>query len=253
MENKIIKCENDFALSLSRNYSVNELRVLSTVLYKISSILSKEKTLEFAEDNDLLCIRNENNDLTVAINFEIFKKILYKSNADFATVRNICFKLCKIDFNYYSQTELGKVWNVIPIFKKISFLEYERIFYFELNEHFEIFINDLVGDFILYDLEEFKELSTEHSQQLYLIGRRYVNLNNGNLRIKLETLREWFNIENKYERIHDISKFIDRNIKHIEENTALKIKWNKEKVGRSIKYVNFNFKYEKELYKENII
>jgi len=128
-----------------------------------------------------------------------------------------------IKFEYYSFKDEKKLCNYIPIFKRITKNEEDRIFYFELNEYFNEFLVGLEENFTIYELNEFKEISRNASQQLYLIGRRYVNINNGIVRMKIETFRKLMSIEDKYERMHDLTNFINRNIDVVEKETNLKI------------------------------
>jgi len=245
MNNKIIKCENDFVLSLTKNYSANELKTLSSILFKMTSMLAIE---EKNDSEDVTGVIEEDGTLKVSIKFNFFNEILYKSKLSFKEVENICTNLLNIKFEYYSKINNSNLYNCIPIFKRISKDEDARTFYFELNNYFNEFLIGMKSNFTLYELNEFKELSKSHAQQIYLIGRRYINVNDGRLRVKLDTFRSMLGINGKYEKISDLEKLINRSIKSVNLNTDLKVQWFKEKEGRNIKYLNFVFKYNKELY-----
>lgn len=238
MNNRIIKCRNDFCLSICKNYSINEARIVAGILYKISSQLSVYD--EFKHDEDIVFNFQKNNVLEVSTKFikECLKvsKITNKRMVEtLNNIMNMNFIVYKSDGNF----------EISCLFTNIR-KEGDKIF-FHVNEKLEEYLNELNNNFTILELGEFSLLKTKHSQSLYMFAMRYLNFKNGNFEMYLDDVKDYLSITN-YKRMYDIDKMLKRSIEEIEKTTNLTVKYDKRKNGKKVEKIKFILSYEGKLF-----
>jgi len=95
--------------------------------------------------------------------------------------------------------------------------------------------------FTAYELTEFMTLSSTHAQRIYELLKQYGKSKQRERTIELDELRSLLNIEDKYKLYADFRKRVLEYVhKHIEENTALRYKWESiTKKGRKVVAIRF--------------
>ncbi len=130
-------------------------------------------------------------------------------------------------------------------FNYFTDLEYQSgILTVELNRNihhlFLQLIENKVG-FTAYELTEFMTLSSCHAQRIYELLKQYSKSKQRERNIEMMELRILLDVEDKYKLYSDFRKRVLEYVhKHIEENTALRYKWESEsKRGRKVIAIRF--------------
>jgi plasmid replication initiation protein len=91
-----------------------------------------------------------------------------------------------------------------------------------------------------YELAEFVTLTSTHAQRIYELIKQYQHSKNREREIELSELKMMLGIEDKYPQFKEFRrKVLDVALKQIEEKTSLRYKWEGIKRGRKIHSIRF--------------
>jgi len=211
---------NTYTMS-KQTFNVNEKRVMQFIIAKIKPTDTEFKRYEIpiVEIADMAKISTKNM-------YTFAKTLMVEMITKFILLQNEKEQRLKA-FNYF--TELDYKSGVITV---------------ELNRNIhQLFLNIKKNKthFTAYELTEFMTLSSSHAQHIYELLKQYSKSKQREREIPLLKLKEILNVENKYKLYSDFRKrILEFSNKHIEENTALRYKWEGvTKRGRKVVAIRF--------------
>ena len=153
---------------------------------------SKEMDLFFS-----ICSKMRNKDLnTITFDFEDLKELSnYKITAInhfISDLESIYSKLLQLDFRIETEAK---------IIKFVLFTEYEidkikETISIKTNERFKFILNDILGDFTKFELEEFTTLSSSYSKTAYRLLKQFRQ--SGYYIVKIDEFRRLLDIPESY-------------------------------------------------------
>ena len=95
-------------------------------------------------------------------------------------------------------------------------------------------------NFTHYELAEFVTLTSTHAQRIYELVKQYQHSKHREREIELSELKMMLGIEDKYKEFKEFRKYVlNIALKQIEEKTSLRYKWEGIKKGRKIHAIRF--------------
>ncbi len=207
----------------------------------LRSFNSKEMDLFFS-----ICSKMRNENLnTITFSFEDLKELSnYKITATshfISDLESIYSKLVQLDFRIETEEK---------IIKFVLFTEYEidkikETISIKTNDRFKFILNNIVGDFTKFELEEFTMLASSYSKTAYRLLKQFRQ--SGYYIVQIDKFRRLFDIPDSY-RMSDIDRQILNQIKkelsdYFKNLRITKIK-GKGKRKRFIEYIEFKFEPE---------
>lgn len=234
MANEVVKYDNDLNLVAFKNFSKIENDVFFALIWKLRDQGNKEIRLDFAELRSLIDLRNMTN-----------KEI---SEA----ITNIGDKISRSVIRYETETEI----QFFTVFQVLAVPKNTDDFYIraKINEPFLYILNDFkAGNFTIWELIEFGNLSSKYTQTLYRLLKQFRS--EGKLFLKWEKFLDLLDIPKSY-KMSDIDKRVLKPaIKELSEKTLFsndRVIFNNlryEKIrgrgrGRPVENINFYFQAE---------
>lgn len=231
MANLAVKYDNDLNLVAFKNFSKIENDVFFALIWKLRDQGNKEIRLDFAELRSLIDLRNMTN-----------KEI---SEA----ITNIGDKISRSVIRYETETEI----QFFTVFQVLAVPKNTDDFYIraKINEPFLYILNDFkAGNFTIWELIEFGNLSSKYTQTLYRLLKQFRG--KGALFLEWNKFIDLLDIPKSY-KMSDIDKRVLKPaIKELSEKTLFsndRVIFNNlryEKIrgrgrGRPIKNINFYF------------
>lgn len=220
MKNAVITHHNYINESKFENFTELELNLFIVILYK----MRKEKENE------------------VVFNSDEIKGLTSSKNRGYKTFTAIIEGLQ--DRTIYLKTSKG--YDRIKPFPTLSFNIENKEVKVEINKNIVPLIKELNQQFTQYSLREFLSLNSKYGKRIYQMLKQYENI--GGRTIKLSDLREYLDCTNKsYDKMSNLDKKVLSKAKDdINANTSMKIDYKKNKLGRSIKSIEFSIIESKE-------
>lgn len=153
-------------------------------------------------------------------------------------LQNLSSKLLNLTTNI----EHDGVYISFVLFKTFVIDTNKNILTMKVNEDFSYILNDLTKNFTLFELQEFNNLDSVYSKNLYRLLKQFKTT--GIFKIEMSEFRRLLDIPSKY-RMCDINKRILSPAMNEVSNYFTSLKLNKIKEGRSIKYLEFTFNKER--------
>ena len=221
MKTKDLKVFQSNTYTMSKqNFSVNEKRVMQFIIAKIKPTDTEFKRYEIpiTEIADMAKISTANM-------YPFAKTLMMEMLSKFIILQDEQEKMK--GFNYFTE------------------LEYESgTLTVELNRNIHHLFLQLIKNkvnFTAYELTEFMTLSSSHAQRIYELMKQYGKSKQREREIPIVELKEILNIGDKYKLYSNFrKKVLEYAHKHIEENTALRYKWESiTKRGRKVVAIRF--------------
>ncbi|WP_319200109.1 replication initiation protein [uncultured Ilyobacter sp.] len=213
MKNAVVTHHNYINESKFENFTELELNLFIVILYK----MRKEKENE------------------VIFNSDEIKGLTSSKHRGYKTFTTIIEGLQ--DRTIYLKTSKG--YDRIKPFPTLSFDIDNKEVRVEINKNIVPLIKELNQQFTQYSLREFLSLNSKYGKRIYQMLKQYENI--GKRTINLSDLREYLDCTNKsYDKMSNLDKKVLFKAKEdINLNTSLKIDYKKNKLGRSIKSIEF--------------
>lgn len=234
MANEVVKYDNDLNLVAFKNFSKIENDVFFALIWKLRDQGNKEIRLDFAELRSLIDLRNMTN-----------KEIR-------EAITHIGDKISRSVIRYETETEI----QFFTVFQVLAVPKNTDDFYIraKINEPFLYILNDFkAGNFTIWELIEFSNLSSKYSQTLYRLLKQFRSV--GVLYLKWDKFLEIMDIPKSY-AMSDIDKRIlkpavkelsERNLFNSDRVIFNNLKYEKVRGrgrGRPVKNINFYFNLE---------
>jgi plasmid replication initiation protein len=173
-------------------------------------------------------------------NAKDIKTLINSKNRSMKRFESIIHNLFNTTINI--KTDTG--YKLKHFFEELEFNSKEKTISIEVKKEFEWLIYDLKERFTKYSLHEFIELKGAQSKRLFQLLKQYESI--GKRKIEIIALKKWLGAES-YTRIYDFEKrVLIPSIENLNKNTSIKIKYEKVKEGRNIKYIEFSIIKTKE-------
>ena len=154
MANEVVKYDNDLNLVAFKNFSKIENDVFFALIWKLRDQGNKEIRLDFAELRSLIDLRNMTNK-------EISEAITHIGD-----------KISRSVIRYETETEI----QFFTVFQVLAVPKNTDDFYIraKINEPFLYILNDFkAGNFTIWELIEFGNLSSKYTQTLYRLLKQF--------------------------------------------------------------------------------
>ena len=211
---------NTYTMSKQR-FNLNEKRVMQFIIAKIKPTDTEFKRYEIpiVEIADMANIKGKHM-------YAFAKTLMYEMVTKFILLEDKENERIKA-FNYFTELEYQSGTLTVELNRNIHQL------FLQLIQNKE--------SFTAYELAEFMTLSSTHAQRIYELLKQYSKSKQRERIIELEELRDLLDIKDKYKLYADFRKRILEYVhKHIEENTALRYKWEGiTKRGRKVVAIKF--------------
>lgn len=211
---------NTYTMSKQR-FNLNEKRVMQFIIAKIKPTDTEFKRYEIpiVEIADMANIKGKHM-------YAFAKTLMYEMVTKFILLEDKENERIKA-FNYFTELEYQSGTLTVELNRNIHQL------FLQLIQNKEAFT--------AYELAEFMTLSSTHAQRIYELLKQYSKSKQRERIIELEELRDLLDIKDKYKLYADFRKRILEYVhKHIEENTALRYKWEGiTKRGRKVVAIKF--------------
>lgn len=222
-QNQVVVHHNNLTESI---FSFNELE-LNTFIVLIYKLRSGNRKAVFSAKDIKTLINSKNRSM------KRFEAIVHNL---FNTTINI-------------KTDTG--YKLKHFFEELEFNSQEKTINIEVKKEFEWLIYDLREKFTKYSLHEFIELKGAQSKRLFQLLKQYESAMNRT--IEINSLKKWLGAES-YTRIYDFEKrVLIPSVKNLNENTSIKVNYEKIKKGRSITHIKFTILKTKETTSSNKI
>lgn len=130
-------------------------------------------------------------------------------------------------------------------FNWVTLAQYERgssIVTFEIHRHLKPYLLELKNKFLQYNIANILVLKSAYVIRLYELCKdhfmeetRYKNKNSVAFDMKIDRLRELFNIPDSYQYSSHIKKHIlNKAVKQLKEKTDIQISYTEQKIGRKV-------------------
>ncbi len=102
------------------------------------------------------------------------------------------------------------------------------------------YLSELQGQFTFYLLENISGMTSIYAIRLYELLMQWKTT--GTREIEIDWLKKQFEIENGYERMFDLKKYvIDPAVKDINTHSNYQVAWTQRKTGRRVTHLKFTF------------
>jgi plasmid replication initiation protein len=106
------------------------------------------------------------------------------------------------------------------------------------------YLSELQGQFTFYLLENISAMNSIHAIRLYELLIQWKTT--GNREIEIDWLKKQFELEDKYNSIKDLKKYvIDPAVKDINTHSNYEVSWTQRKTGRKVTHLTFEFSEKK--------
>ena len=217
---EIVKYHNDINSINFTGFKEKEIDILFTLMLKSKESTEKEIIVSFGEFNRL--IDGEQNKARI-------KKYILETSK----------KLKKID--QVLELPDGR----IRIFSLFDFIEIDpnkKIVTFSVNKDFKYLLNNLVGNFTLFELKELVQLKGYYPKRIFTLLKQWESTRK--LIIGIEEFRNNLGIPKKY-RMSDIRKDIIKPCLEELKSNFYKLEVLERKVGRQVEALEFTWKSKK--------
>lgn len=217
---EIVKYHNDINSINFTGFKEKEIDILFTLMLKSKESTEKEIIVSFGEFNRL--IDGEQNKARI-------KKYILETSK----------KLKKID--QVLELPDGR----IRIFSLFDFIEIDpnkKIVTFSVNKDFKYLLNNLVGNFTLFELKELVQLKGYYPKRIFTLLKQWESTRK--LIIGIEEFRNNLGIPKKY-RMSDIRKDIIKPCLEELKSNFYKLEVLERKVGRQVETLEFTWKSKK--------
>ena len=209
---------------------------------------SKEMDLFFS-----VCSKMRNEELNiVTFDFEDLKELsnykMIATNHFISDLESIYSKLIQLDFRIETEEKIIK----FVLFTKYEIDKKKHTISIRVNEEFKDILNNIIGGFTKFELEEFTMLSSSYSKTAYRLLKQFRQT--GYYIVKIDEFRRLFDIPESYQMGNIDQKVlapIQRELPLHFENLEIKKLKGKGKRKRFIEYVEFKFKAETDIEKGN--
>ena len=214
MKNAVVTHHNYINESKFENFTELELNLFIVILYK----MRKEKEVE------------------VVFNSDEIKGLTSSKHRGYNTFISIIEGLQ--DRTIYLKTSKG--YDRIKPFPTLSFDLENKEVRVEINKHIVPLIKELNEQFTQYSLREFLSLNSKYGKRIYQMLKQYEKI--GKRTVNLLDLREYLDCTNKsYDKMSNLDKKVLAKAREdINANTSLRIDYKKNKLGRSVKSIEFS-------------
>lgn len=170
----------------------------------------------------------------LSLNIRDFFGLLGTTQERYTEIREIVRELRKKEVIINtSERELITGW-----LSSIDYLRDKGIIELEFSEKLIPYLLQLKERFTRYELKNILYLKNKHSIRIYELMKQYENI--GKREFKLDELKKSLAIEEQYDRIYDLERFVlVPAVKEIKEHTDIKINYKKIKTGRRITSILF--------------
>lgn len=217
---EIVKYHNDINSINFTGFKEKEIDILFTLMLKSKESTEKEIIVSFGEFNRL--IDGEQNKARI-------KEYILETSK----------KLKKID--QVLELPDGR----IRIFSLFDFIEIDpnkKIVTFSVNKDFKYLLNNLVGNFTLFELKELVQLKGYYPKRIFTLLKQWESTRK--LIIGIEEFRNNLGIPKKY-RMSDIRKDIIKPCLEELKSNFYKLEVLERKVGRQVETLEFTWKSKK--------
>lgn len=183
----------------------------------------------------------------VNVTFSELEKIIGISFKDKNELVQYLQNLSNKLLNLTTNIENDGVYISFVLFKTFVIDTNKNLLTMKVNEDFSYILNDLTKNFTLFELQEFNNLESVYSKNLYRLLKQFKTT--GIFKIEMSEFRRLLDIPSKY-RMCDINKRILSPAMNEVSRYFTSLKLNKIKEGRSIKYLEFTFNKEKKSTKQ---
>lgn len=183
----------------------------------------------------------------VNVTFSELEKIIGISFKDKNELVQYLQNLSNKLLNLTTNIENDGVYISFVLFKTFVIDTNKNLLTMKVNEDFSYILNDLTKNFTLFELQEFNNLESVYSKNLYRLLKQFKTT--GIFKIEMSEFRRLLDIPSKY-RMCDINKRILSPAMNEVSRYFTSLKLNKIKEGRSIKYLEFTFNKEKKSIKQ---
>lgn len=183
----------------------------------------------------------------VNVTFSELEKIIGISFKDKNELVQYLQNLSNKLLNLTTNIENDGVYISFVLFKTFVIDTNKNLLTMKVNEDFSYILNDLTKNFTLFELQEFNNLESVYSKNLYRLLKQFKTT--GIFKIEMSEFRRLLDIPSKY-RMCDINKRILSPAMNEVSGYFTSLKLNKIKEGRSIKYLEFTFNKEKKSTKQ---
>lgn len=224
----IIKYHNDINTIKFTGFNEKEIDVLFTLILKAKETNEKEIMITFSEFNEL--IEEQHNKARL-------KQYIISTSK----------KLKKI--TQLVELPNGKI-RIFSLFDLIEIDPNEKIITFIVNEDFKYSLNNLVGNFTMFEFKEFIRLKGCYAKNLFRLLKQFESTKL--LSITLDSFRDILGVPKSY-RMVDIRKDILRPCKEELSSSFYRLNIEEKKRGRAVEVLNFTWKEKKKEKKKSVI
>ena len=224
--NDVVKYHNHFNSISLKNFNSIELNLLMAICSQIRNKGIDEITLNFSELKNLVKYKHRGNARFLKDLEQIYKKLITLS----------------------VRIETKEVIENFVLFTRYRIVKEEKTVIIKVNEDFKYLLNNLVKRFTQFELEEFINLKSNYSKEIYRRLKQFKST--GFWKIEINNFKELLNIPEKY-RMSDIDKYVLKISRNELENYFNNFKIIKIKKGRKIEFLEFKFVPEKK-YNEKV-
>ena len=195
----------------------------------------------------------------LSLTLGFFDPINPKKQFDF-TVLEFCHHFPDVDVkSAYAQVQnairkISKRWitlvdneqelTEVPLVNKRTYFKKEGRFHIEFHEDLMPYIANLKSRYTKYELVNIGAFTSTHTIRLYELCSQYKKI--GQREIKLETLKDWLQISDKYQQIKDFKKrVLIPAIEEINAKSDLMVSFEPIKQGRTITAFKFTILIKK--------
>lgn len=202
--------------------------------YNIGTTMSFDEALvEYVEYNERYSIEE------LTIDLDEFKRSVFNYRI---STENI-FKLFnsmpdKIDI-INKNNPVGRIY----IFDSLKYDQFLNTLTIKLSKTMENYLIMSMDNFAKIELLEFIKLKKISSKRLYELTKIYLNQNQ--YLMKIDDFKNFFNVPDYYQ-FSDIDKYLNRAIEEIEQNTSIKISYEKKKKHKCITHILFIWQENKQ-------
>jgi len=211
---------NTYTMSKQR-FNLNEKRVMQFIIAKIKPTDTEFRRYEIpiTEIADMANISTKNM-------YPFAKNLMVEMLSKFILLQDEESQKLK-GFNYFTELEYQSGTLTVELNKNIHQL------FLQLKQN--------KTAFTAYELTEFMTLSSTHAQRIYELLKQYGRSKQRERTIELEELRDILDVKDKYSLYANFRKrVLEYAHSHIEENTALRYKWEGiTKRGRKVVAIRF--------------
>lgn len=222
-ENKLVRYCNSINELKFQNFTTGDLNMLMSLCYKIKGRDTDSIVISFAEIVDLANYKCKDKERFI----HDLKRMSSKLNKVNVTCMNI------------------KGFAVFNLFTAFIADEETSTITVEVNKHFAYLFNELYKDFTRFELEEFVNLQSKYSKNLYRILKQYRTT--GKYIVKLDELRDKLDCPVSYDNREFVRNCVNGSVNELSQgyfnNLSVKITRAKKR-GNPIE--GFVFSFDKE-------